>query len=282
MKVIEELKERAQSYQSPDGQQKLVVDYRTVAEIAARKNQPLRDVEITALKEDLIPLKYERNLGTVGLQGQIELLRSRVAVVGLGGLGGFVSELLARTGVGHLVLIDDDVYDESNLNRQLHSSIKSIGDFKAKTTADRLQLVNPATEIEFYQKRFTQDSAHLLEDCDLVLDCLDSTQDRFRLQKSCEEQGVTMIHGAIAGRMGQIAVIEPAGPGLESLYGPLEDIPDQGVELELGNLGATAAAIAAFEVQEAIKYITDTSSPLDKEMLLIDMATGRCERVALT
>jgi len=278
--IREEIRQRARPYLRPDGQEISVVDQGCVGKIARDCDCSLRRVEILALQSEVVPLKYERNLGMLGIGGQISLLKSTVGVVGLGGLGGFTCELLARVGVGQLVLIDDDVYDESNLNRQLHSSSEQLGKSKAEVSARRLGSINPSASCEVRTERLQKDNAIcFLDGCDLAVDCLDSLNARFQLQDACAKMQIPMVHGAIAGMTGQIMVIRPGDEGLRELYGSAGDAPEQGVELSLGNLGATAAAISAFQVQETVKELTGICQP-EGGLLLIDMATGSCERIS--
>ena len=101
----------------------------------------------TALEQRIIPERYQRNIGTVGIDGQMRLLRSKVGVVGAGGLGGLAIELLARMGIGSLVVIDSDSFTASNLNRQLLSLEGGLGAGKAETAARRVKEINGAVEI---------------------------------------------------------------------------------------------------------------------------------------
>ena len=89
-------------------------------------------MEIAALKQGVIPCRYLRNIGTIGPDGQIKLLQSTVAVVGAGGLGGTAIELLARQGVGHLIIIDNDRFAEQNLNRQIMSREGNLGEYNVR------------------------------------------------------------------------------------------------------------------------------------------------------
>ncbi len=277
-----QIEKRARGYLRPDGEEISVIDLGSVAQIASDSETSPRRVEIEALRIGVVPLKYERNLGTLGADGQLRLLQSRVGVVGLGGLGGFTCELLARVGVGKLTLIDDDVYDESNLNRQLHSGSGIIGRHKTEASAERVGQINPSVACEVHNERLDDTNAQrLLTGCDLVVDCLDSLDARFQLQDACAQLGVPMVHGAIAGMMGQVMVIYPGQEGLGALYGSAQQAPEHGVELSLGNLGATAAAVSAFQVQQAVKVLAEISRP-DGDMLLIDMAVGSCERISLS
>ncbi|MBP6324515.1 MAG: ThiF family adenylyltransferase, partial [Sulfurospirillum sp.] len=106
-----------------------------------------REVEETALSKGILPLRYKRNQKTISTQEQYALFQSHVVIIGCGGLGGFVSEMLTRIGVGTLTLIDGDVFEEHNLNRQNFSSIQTLGQNKAKVLAQKLQEINPALHV---------------------------------------------------------------------------------------------------------------------------------------
>jgi len=101
-----------------DGQKMRIIDLQSVRLISDERRTAAREVEISCLKNKIVPVRYLRNIGTIGIRGQLKLLRSRVAVCGVGGLGGTIAELLARQGVGKIIAIDKGILEESNLNRQ--------------------------------------------------------------------------------------------------------------------------------------------------------------------
>ena len=122
----ERLSDRVESVALAEGGVR-IIRHQQVRELASETACSIRDVELAALRGGIAPWRYVRNLGTIGLDGQAKLLQSAVSVVGLGGLGGYVTEALARMGVGRLVLIDGDVFEEHNLNRQLLSGESVLG-----------------------------------------------------------------------------------------------------------------------------------------------------------
>jgi len=235
----------------------------------------VRDVELAALDCGVVPARYARNLGTVGLEGQARLLRATVAVVGLGGLGGYVVEALARMGVGTLILIDGDVFEEHNLNRQLLGTLENLGIEKAQAACARVARVNAAVEPICHARTLTEENLpKLLEGADVVVDALDRLPTRLLLQDGAQELGIPMVHGSIAGFLGQVMTILPGDPGLHALYGDGEVLPDQGLEAELGTPAATPMAVAAWEAQEVVKLLTDRGEPLRHRLLVLDMETG--------
>ena len=129
----------------------LTVSLSVCREAASLSGLSVREAEIAALRGGLCPARYERTIGTFGLEGQARLLESSAAVAGCGGLGGWITEILARAGVGRLILIDGDVFDENNLNRQLYATEENIGEPKAAAAAERVRQVNSGVTAEYYQ-----------------------------------------------------------------------------------------------------------------------------------
>ena len=260
-----------------------IIHLRQVHELAAAFGCPIRDVQLAALEANVIPWRYVRNLGTVGLEGQIKLLRSTVAVVGLGGLGGYVAEALARMGVGRLILIDGDVFEEHNLNRQILCTEAGLGAHKAEGAQQRVAEINSAVEVIGHMTRLTQENLpRLLEGADLVVDGLDRLPTRLILQEGAQALGIPMVHGSIAGYLGQVMTIFPGDPGLRSLYGEPGDLPDQGLEAQLGTPAATPMAVAAWEAQEAVKLLLGRGEPLRNRLLLMDMESGTIDVLQLS
>ena len=260
-----------------------IIHLRQVHEVAAAFGCPIRDVQLAALEANVVPWRYVRNLGTVGLEGQIKLLRSTVAIVGLGGLGGYVAEALARMGVGRLILIDGDVFEEHNLNRQILSTEAGLGTRKAEVAQQRVAEINSAVEVTGHATRLTPENLpRLLEGADLVVDGLDRLPTRLILQEGAQALGIPMVHGSIAGYLGQVMTIFPGDPGLRSLYGEPGDLPDQGLEAQLGTPAATPMAVAAWEAQEAVKILLGRGEPLRNRLLVMDMESGTIDVLQLS
>lgn len=242
----------------------------------------VRDVELAALDCGVVPARYARNLGTVGLEGQAKLLRATVAVVGLGGLGGYVVEALARMGVGTLILIDGDVFEEHNLNRQLFGTLENLGIEKAQAACGRVARVNAAVEPICHARSLTEENLpELLAGADVVVDALDRLPTRLMLQDGAKELGIPMVHGSIAGFLGQVTTILPGDRGLHALYGDGQGLPAQGLESELGTPAATPMAVAAWEAQEVVKLLTEQGELLRNRLLVIDMETGTSQVLQL-
>lgn len=266
----------AENAAAPSGEAYRRITLAAVRKLAGDFSCPPKEVEVTALKEGIVPDRYQRSMGTTGgTAGQLRLLQSKAAVIGLGGLGGLTAELLARMGVGELVLVDADTFSESNLNRQLFATEENLGREKALVADNRIKQVNSAVETIIFNTIADEGNIdQILEGCSVALDCLDNLKTRFMLQEACQRLAIPMVHGAIAQFYGQVCTVFPGDAGLEAIYGPYRESQNKGVEVELGNPAATPALVAAWQVQEAIKILLDRGELLRNCLLLLD--TERC------
>lgn len=236
-----------------------------------------REVELAALEEGVLPRRYLRSCGTVGVDGQIKLLRSTVAVVGLGGLGGNVVEGLARMGVGRIIAVDGDTFTDHNLNRQVLSSEAAMAQSKAEAARARVAAINAAVEVVAHAVNLTpQNMGGILGGADVVVDALDRLPTRLMLQDGVQQLGIPLVHGAIAGYVGQVMTILPGDAGLHALYGDGE-VPAQGAEVELGCPAATPMMVAAWQVQEVMKILLGRGELLRHRMIFMDAEWGTVE-----
>jgi molybdopterin/thiamine biosynthesis adenylyltransferase len=251
-----------------------VLSWERVAELEKEFAMTRRETEIALLELGILPQRYLRNHGTVGIAGQLLLLRSSVAVIGLGGLGGYIVEGLARMGVGHLTLVDGDVFNDHNLNRQLLSSEGNLGRAKASVACERVRQINGAVETSAYACYATRENLpEILEGVELVVDALDRLPTRLVLQDVAGALGLPLVHGAIAGGMGQVMTILPGDKGLRALYGD-GPVPEHGAEAELGTPPASPMMVAAWQVHETVKVLTGKGLILRGRLLLMDASVG--------
>jgi len=223
--------------------------------------------------------RYQRNKKTFSEEETALLGQKRVFVAGCGGLGGFVIEELGRLGVGHLTAVDGDVFEVSNLNRQILSTMEVLGKSKAQTAKKRMEEVNPEITVMPITAMITGENAlELLRGHDAVVDALDNTSARFALEKACEELGIPLIHGAIGGWYGQVAVVFPGDRLLEKLYTQEEE---KGVETELGNPSFTPAVIASLQVAETAKVLLQKEGILKNRLLTVDLLQHEYEILEL-
>ncbi|MCP4720329.1 MAG: HesA/MoeB/ThiF family protein, partial [Desulfobacteraceae bacterium] len=213
--------------------------------------------------------RYDRNFNTISLGEQEILAQSHVAVIGLGGLGGGVCEMLARTGVGTLTLVDGDVFDITNLNRQLLSCEKNIGYPKARAAKKRVSAVNSSTQVNIRQAYADETNLYgMIAGADLVVDCLDTIDTRFLLQKIAQKAGLPLVSGAIAGVSGQVMVIFPGDLGYELIYGKKRGAQSRGIETITGNISYCALFVASLQASECIKVLLKRGNILRNKLLI--------------
>jgi molybdopterin/thiamine biosynthesis adenylyltransferase len=239
-------------------------------EAAERFGRSLAEVEDAALARALLPGRYRRNRETISVADQLTLFRSKVAVIGCGGLGGYLVEQLARLGVGTLVLLDPDVFEEHNLNRQLLSSPARLGAAKVEVARERVAEINPAVTVIARRLAFSAaNGRELLSGCSAVVDGLDSVLVRRELSAVCRDLGIPLVHGAIAGWYGQVAV-QPAGGDLSPLLGT-GTASGKGVEARLGNPSFTPAVVASLQVAEVAKLLLHQGTPLVGRAVFVNL-----------
>ncbi len=224
-------------------------------------------------------LRYARNKQTISEDEQVILSQVKIAVIGCGGLGGYIAEQLCRLGIGELTLVDYDVFEESNLNRQILANTGNLGQFKVEEAGKRLHLINPSTKLNLIRDKFSSENASLiLAECDLVMDALDSITARLALQKACSALQIPFIHGAIAGWYAQITTVFPGDDTLNTLYSNQDS---KGIEKELGNPAFTPAVAASWQVAEAVKVLLKKGEILRKKILFINLLDNEMDTVEL-
>lgn len=249
-----------------------LISAKEIKQITQKFNCPCREIEIIALKEGIIPLRYQKNLGSITVFEQIKLLRSSVAVIGAGGLGGNILELLSRLGIGELIIVDGDKFNESNLNRQLLSTEENIGKSKVKEAIERIKKINSGIEVTGYRLFIDSENIkEIIQGIDLVIDALDNIPSRFILEKACRELKITLVHGAVEGFNGQVSTIFPEDRGLELIYGSLKELNGQKKAANLSVPAVTPALIASLQVEEVVKILLQKGKLLRNKLLYINL-----------
>lgn len=219
--------------------------------------------------------RYDRNIGTITMDEQSALKERSVCVIGCGGLGGGVIENLVRMGVGHLTVVDGDVFDESNLNRQVLSNENNLQRPKAVEAAAQMRQINSDVKIKPIVDFFTATNAdEIIRGHDIAVDALDNVDARLALERACEREGIPLIHGAIGGWYGQMAVVMPGSRILERIYA---DFYNSQQEDGPTNPSFTPAVIAAMEAAEAIKMLLGRHEALRNRLLTIDLLEHQYE-----
>jgi len=195
--------------------------------------------------------RYIRNIPALSEEECALLRTKKIAVIGCGGLGGHMIELMARIGIGRIVAVDGDVFEESNLNRQLLSEVSLLGTSKAEAAADRVHRINPDVCVEVAPVFLdAENAADLLRGCDAVFDGLDNIAARRILSKACADAGIPCIFGAISGWVAQAGISLPGDGLIERLYPEGTAIRDKSV------LSFTPALCASMQAALGVKLLT--------------------------
>ena len=243
----------------------------------------LQQQEVKLSKEEIS--RYSRHLimPEVGMEGQLKLKRARVLTIGTGGLGAPLGLYLAAAGVGHLGLVDFDVVDSSNLQRQVTFTTADVGKSKSEAAKARLSALNPAIEIVSYETRLTSDNAlELFRDYDIIVDGTDNFPTRFLVNDACVLLGKPNVYGSIFRFEGQATVFAyPGGPCYRCLY---PEPPPPGLVpscAEGGVLGVLPGIVGSIQAMETIKLILGAGEPLVGRLLLFDALAMRFRELKL-
>jgi len=230
-------------------------------------------------------LRYSRHLimPEVGMDGQLKLRRARVLLIGTGGLGAPLGLYLAAAGVGHLGLVDFDVVDFTNLQRQVTFSTSDVGKPKIAAAKARLSGINPSIEIETFETRLTSANAlELFRDFDIIVDGTDNFPTRYLVNDACVLLGKPNVYGSIFRFEGQATVFGyPGGPCYRCLY---PEPPPPGLVpscAEGGVLGVLPGIVGAIQAMETIKLILGSGEPLVGRLLLFDALGMRFRELRL-
>ena len=277
-RMHEHLQERSRKIIDPAEREVQILEDVHALKIADEYRCSVHAVYIEALGKGIYPHRYLRNREIISDQEQLKLAQSRVAVVGAGGLGGQVILLLARIGIGYLVVIDHDTFDETNLNRQALCSQDALGKSKSEEAVAVVGAINPGVETISYRLRIGSSNAQkILVGSDVVVDALDNIPDRLALEGEVKKLDVPLVHGAVAGFEGQIMTIFPQDHGLGNLYGkggPVKETK-KSPESVFGVPALIPAVIGTFQVMEVLKIILNRGTTFRNMMVHMDLEAGR-------
>ena len=201
--------------------------------------------------------RYIKNFNSLSEFEQEIIKQKTILVIGLGGLGGFILDSLARLGVKKIKLIDFDNFDITNLNRQLLSTEKNIGSSKVLEGKKYIHSINSLINIEIFNSKFEECCFKtIFKDTDIVFDCCDNIITKFNIEEQCQIFNIPLIYGSVAGYFGQVSCILPNSPLLKQIY-PQKYI--KGVENQTGNLCFVVPIVASLQINLFLKLILKKS-----------------------
>ena len=227
--------------------------------------------------DDLSPKELDRfsrqvMLEEIGYGGQLKLKKSKICVVGVGGLGNPITSRLVAMGIGNLRIVDRDVIELSNLHRQTMYDEDDVGQIKVETAAKKLQKLNPDCKIESLAISVNDYNAkEVIDGCDVVIDALDSVNARYALNKACVEKNIPFVTGAAVGVSGQAFTIIPKQSACYYCMFPdlnEDTMPTCSIE---GVHPSILSLVGGIEVAEAVKIILEKKPSLSDRILHIDL-----------
>jgi molybdopterin-synthase adenylyltransferase len=210
--------------------------------------------------------RFEKNTGIMTMAEMEKIAQTRVLLVGLGGLGGFVASSLARLGVRSLVLVDYDRFSSSNLNRQLYSSVDTLGKSKVDVLVGELKKINPDIEITAFLDSVYNLDASVYEKVGLIIDAVDEIKTKLFLENVGEKHRKPLLHGAVGGWYGQVGISLPGSQLLHDFYGNFSE----GLEKTMGAPTFIPPIIANLMIAELIKFVNHRPATLTNKIMMVD------------
>jgi len=217
--------------------------------------------------------RYARQLRIFGEEGQKELKKAKVTIAGAGGLGSVTATYLTVAGVGRIQIIDDDVVELSNLNRQILHWEKDIGKKKAESFADKLSQMNSEVEVVVTTERICEDNvAEIFKAADLIVDAMDNFQTRYLLNRVALQKEIPFFHGGVYGFEGQVTTIIPGETAcLRCIF------PESPEGETFPVIGVTCGVIGGIQATEVVKYIVGVGGLLTNRLLIWDGVDTKIE-----
>lgn len=221
--------------------------------------------------------RYERQTKIFGEEGQKRLKKAKVTIAGAGGLGSVSAAYLTVAGVGRILVVDNDVVELSNLNRQILHWEKDIGRWKAESFEDKLSEMNPEVEVTVLSEKIVEDNvADIVCDSDLIVDAMDNFQTRYLLNRVALEKNLPFFHGGVYGFEGQMTTIIPGKTAcLRCMF------PEAPAAETFPVIGATCGVVGGIQATEVVKYIVGMGELLTNRLLVWDGVDTRIEEFAV-
>ena len=214
--------------------------------------------------------RYKRNLeiGGITQEQQEKLITSKVLVMGVGGLGSGVVMNLAALGVGQIKVVDSEVIEESDFNRQLIHRYKNVGRAKVMSAKEWIQEFNPDIKVELDKIRINElNYFNIVEGYDLIVDCFDNFESKYILNEIAQRHKKVLIHGSMQGFCGQVTTIVPQKTGCLAC---VIQKPSEFKQETNPSLSPVVSTISALQAQEALKILVGTGEPLLNRLLVFD------------
>lgn len=223
--------------------------------------------------------RYQRQekILQIGAEGQKRLAKSKVTVIGAGGLGSPVLTYLAEAGVGKIRLIDFDTVGITNLNRQFLYTEKDLGRKKTDAAREKLELLNQEVRVEAVCAELNEENAEeLTGEADVVVSCLDRISARLIVNEVCLRRNIPLVEGGISGFYGFVMCVKREGPCLECL-GYDRSMDQSGIPA----LGAVAGVVGSLQAAECLKILLGTGRPLYGRMIQYDGINGSFDEITV-
>lgn len=220
-------------------------------------------------------LRYSRHLllNELGVEGQEKILAARVLVVGVGGLGSPVALYLATAGVGHITLVDNDVVDVTNLQRQIAHNLADVGEYKAQSASNKIAYINPDVRVITITERADAGMLDtLVSEADVVVDCCDNFATRHAINAACVTHQKPLVSGAAIRFDGQISVFDarqPTSPCYACIFPPNAELEETRCAT-MGVFAPLVGIIGSMQAAEALKLICGIGHALTGRLLMLD------------
>lgn len=226
--------------------------------------------------------RYNRNIliNEIGEDGQKKLLNAKVLIAGAGGLGSTVIANLASVGIGNIGIVDNDILELSNLNRQYIHRFDNIGKVKVDSAKEWINNFNPDINVQIYQTRLDEENyKNIVLDYDLIVDCFDSYKSKFLLNKIAVESNKTLIHGGVTEFYGQVSVIVPGKTACLECIIPDYDVNSYSIK---GVISPAVTTIASIESLEVVKQLLKIGDALENKLLTYNGFTMNFKTINIT
>ncbi|WP_320176338.1 ThiF family adenylyltransferase [Maridesulfovibrio sp.] len=258
------------------GEKVLIAPHVLLRKISRDLGLDMNCVEKAVYNHGAVPERYARNLSTFSAAEQRKLFFSKVAMVGIGGLGGHLLESLARAGVGHITACDGDSFEPSNLNRQRFAVENSLYSKKSEAAFEMIREVNPAVFLEVRPEFLDDDFESFIRGADLVADCLGGLEYRGKLKSAATRLGIPMVTASVAGWAGIVSTVFPGDNSPADFFGS-----SNGLEEELGTPVPAITTAIGIQCGEILKILSGQDSSLSGKALMFDLSKLYFETVSI-